>query len=98
MRGTENFAPQKLGTWKGGGEVQSPDMTRKVIPFPQAAPTVPPSVVGPQNRILLNIGKPRIAIDISCQATLLNPLPATVAGAPAPVIGRDRKVRKASKL
>jgi hypothetical protein len=72
-------------------------MTNKVMPFPQAAATVPPSVVGPQNRIILNLGQQRIAMDISCQATVLNPVPATVVEVPAQVNGRGGKARKAPK-
>jgi len=72
-------------------------MTNKVIPFPQSAPTAPPSVVSPQNRIILNIGRQRIAMDVSCQATVLNPVPAPVVKAPAPVNGHGGKGRKAPK-
>jgi hypothetical protein len=65
-------------------------MTKKVIPFPQAALTVPP-VVAPQNRIILNIGKHRIAMDISGQTRVLNPVPAKVVRPPAPANGPRRQ-------
>jgi hypothetical protein len=82
------------GTWKRRFEVQSPDMTKKVIPFPQAAPTVLPSLVGPRNRIILHIGRQCIVMDISCQATVLNPVPATVVKASAPGNNPGGKIRK----
>ena len=69
-------------------------MTKKVIPFPQAVPTVPPSVVAPMNRIILNIGKQCFALDISCRARMLNPASAPMVEAPALVNGPGGKIRK----
>jgi hypothetical protein len=74
-----------------------PARTKKVIPHPQSAPTFPQPVIDPQNRIIINIGKQRIALDISCQATYLNPVPTSMAEAPVPVNGRGGKGRKAPK-
>jgi hypothetical protein len=72
-------------------------MTTKVIPFPQSAPASPQPVIEPQNRIIINIGRQRIALEMSCHATVLNPVPAPVVEAPAQVNGRGGKVRKAPK-
>jgi hypothetical protein len=68
------------GTWTGGGEVQLPDMTKKVIPFRQPTPCQAQPEVSSCKRILICIGKQRVALDIYCQATILNSPPA-----PAPV-------------
>jgi hypothetical protein len=69
-------------------------MTNKVIPFPQSAPTSSPSVVDPQHRIILHIGKQRIALGISCQARVLNPAPSPVVEVPVNGGGKGRKAPK----
>jgi hypothetical protein len=56
----------------GRGEVQSPDMTNQVISFPRTAPVLPQPEVSSGKRILICIGKQRVALDICCQATILN--------------------------
>jgi len=50
-------------------------MNDKVIPFPQSAPASPQPVIEPQSRIIMHIGKQRFALDITCRATVLNPVP-----------------------
>jgi hypothetical protein len=44
--------------------------------------------IDPHNRIILHIGKQRVAFDISCQATVLNPAPVNQLG------GKGRKTPK----
>ena len=82
-----------MRTGEGGSEVQFPDMTKKVIAFPEGASILPRSVAGPQNRIILKLGKQRIALDIACQATLLNPVPAPLVVA-AQANGPGGKIRQ----
>jgi hypothetical protein len=53
-------------------------MANKVIPFPQSAPAFPQPVIDHQNRIVVHIGRQRVAFDISCRATMLNSEPAPV--------------------
>jgi hypothetical protein len=70
-------------------------MANKVIPFPKSTPALPEPVIDPRSRIILNIGKQCFALDISCQATVLNPAPAPVVAAPVDSLGG--KGRKAPK-
>jgi hypothetical protein len=73
-------------TLEGGCEVQSPGMTKRVIPLPQPA-WVLPEPVATKNRILVQIGKQSIALDIWSRATLLDSPPA-----PAPIaVPADRR-------
>ena len=50
-------------------------MDKKVIPFP--TPKQPAGLAGilPRSRIIMQIGRQRIALDISCQVTELSPPP-----------------------
>jgi hypothetical protein len=70
-------------------------MANKVIPFPRSTPALPQPVIDPQSRIILHIGKQRFAIDISCQTTVLNPVPAPVIAPPVNSLGdQGRKAPK----
>jgi hypothetical protein len=66
-------------------------MAKKVIPFPQPAPSSLRPVIDRQSRVIVHIGKQRIALDISCQATVLNPVPAPVVEAPVNSIGGEQR-------
>jgi hypothetical protein len=69
------------------------DKHQKVIPFPAPMGVTPPAQTERPNRIIVRIGKQRIAFDISCQATVLNPAP--VIHQPVKNIGRKkRKVQR----
>ena len=82
-----------MGPFKGGSEVQSRGMDKKVIPFP--APASPRPGPEPAHRVIVNIGKQRIAFDISCHATVLNPAPGPKVALPVHTAGRKkRKVRR----
>jgi hypothetical protein len=77
-------------------EVQSLVMANKVIPFPRSAVALPEPVIDPQSRIILHIGKQRFAIDISCQATVLNPVSPPVAAPPVNSLG-DKDPRRRNR-
>jgi hypothetical protein len=49
-------------------------MSKKPIPFPIQVRSSPPAPQYP-NRVIVRLGEQRIAIDISCVATVLNPPP-----------------------
>ena len=84
-----------MGPFKGGSEVQSRGMDKKVIPFPAPAQAAPPPGMAPPSRIMVHIGKQRIAFDISCRATVLNPAPGPKLALPVHTAGRKkRKVRR----
>lgn len=52
-------------------------------------------VIDRKSRVIVHIGKQRIALDICCQATALNPMPAPVVTAPFNRLGgKGRKVQK----
>ena len=53
-------------------------MNKKVIPFPAPVPAALPPGMVQGSRILVHIGKQRIALDLSCHATVLNPAPAAL--------------------
>ena len=70
-------------------------MEKKVIPFPAPMPAAVPPATAPPSRILVRIGKQRIALDLSCHATVLNPAPAALRVLPVPFEGRKkRKVQR----
>lgn len=71
-------------------------MANKVIPFPQSTPGIPQPVINHQNRVILHIGRQRIALDISCRATELNSEPAPIVMA-APITILGGKGHKAPK-
>ena len=50
-------------------------MDNKVIPFPAQTPEVPSPGSRPGHRIVVRIGRQRVAFDISCQATVLDDAP-----------------------
>jgi hypothetical protein len=71
-------------------------MTKKIISFRRPTPSLAQPEVSSCKRILICIGKQRVALDICCQATILNspPAPAPVA-VMAPASGGDgRRKRK----
>ena len=68
---------------------------QKVIPFSTPAPASPLPGPEPAHRVVVNIGKQRIAFDISCHATVLNPAPAPMVVPPVHAAGqKKRKVRR----
>ena len=66
-------------------------MNKKVIPFPALVPAALPPAIAPPSRILVHIGKQRIALDLSCHATVLNPTPAALRVLPVPFEGRKKR-------
>jgi hypothetical protein len=63
----------------------------KVVPFPKPSAPEPHSILKRHQRVILGIGRQRVAYDLYTQITELNP-------APAPVIPVDsRKPRKPRK-
>ena len=66
-------------------------MNKNVIPFPAPVPAAAPPVMVPPSRILVHIGKQRIALDLSCQATVLNPAPAALPVLPVALGGRKKR-------
>jgi|tagenome__1003787_1003787.scaffolds.fasta_scaffold19028117_1 hypothetical protein len=68
------------------------DKDQKVIPFPAPMEVTPPAQTERLNRIVVRIGKQRIAFDISCQATVLNPAP--VVRQPVNIGRKKRKVHR----
>ena len=63
-----------------------------LIPFPAPMEVTPPAQTERLNRIVVRIGKQRIAFDISCQATVLNPAP--VVRQPVNIGRKKRKVHR----
>ena len=53
-------------------------MEKKVIPFPAPIPAAVPPGMAPASGIVVHIGKQRIALDLSCHASVLNPAPAAL--------------------
>ena len=65
---------RSIGLTEGyAGEVQSRGMKAKIRPFPE-----PPAAAPAGDRIVLNIGKQRIAFEISCKAQVLDPAPEVI--------------------
>jgi len=81
-------------TYPRDSELQSRVMTdNNVVPFPEPSPE-PDPIAKRHQRVILTIGRQRVAFDFYSQATQLNP-------APAPVIpldcGKPRKPPKSRK-
>ena len=57
-------------------EVRCPDMPKKVIPFsPHPAASSQPVTTG-RSRVVIHVGAQHYAMDITCEATVLQPAPA----------------------
>lgn len=67
-------------------------MKKKVIPFPGASLAAPLPEIETSSRILANIGKQRVALDISCCATVLNPSSAPIVKPPMHTAGRNKAI------
>ena len=70
-------------------------MKKKVIPFPAPLPAAVPSAMVAPSRILVHVGKQRIALDLSCHASVLNPAPPALRALPVSL--EERKKRKAQR-
>ena len=70
-------------------------MNKKVISFPAPVPAALPPGMVPPSRILVHIGKQRIALDLSCHATVLNPAPSELRVLPVSFgAGKKRKAQR----
>ena len=70
-------------------------MANKLIAFSTPAQASSLPVPEPPHRVIVNIGKQRIALDISCHAMVLNPRPGPIVALPVPT--PRRKKRKARR-
>jgi len=81
-------------TYPRDSEVQSRVMTdNNVVPFPEPSPE-PDPIAKRHQRVILTIGRQRVAFDFYSQATELNPAPAPVIPVDRGKPGKPRKSRK----